>query len=245
LAYDLTPQEEIQIAGLSSSTHDWQTKLAARLHAGHAHPRVGLLARYAWPSSLAKLFAPSRLAFAAALIGLIVFGVRDYRQAIFFSGQVSEKSADIHRLEGEVVRQKSQIGELSTKLDKLSAPGKAAAPQRSADAEAPSLTLNPGLTRGRGELKRLADPRGAGMVKISLRVADFPEGMLREELLTVDQRRVWAQELRPSDAEKNGRSLVLMIPPYLLTPDDYQIILSRKLPTGTEEVASYVFRVTR
>jgi len=245
LTYDLTPQEEAQIAGLSSSTDEWQKKLAAQLHDAQAHSGVRFPDRRGRPFWGANLLAPARLALAAALMGLIVLGVRDYRQAIFSSSQVSEKSADIQRLHVEVLQQNSQIGDLNTKLDQLSAPGKAAAPQRSANAEVPTLTLNPGLTRGRGEMKRLADPRGAEMVKIGLHVADFPEGVLREELQTVDQRQIWAQELRPSDAEKKVGTLVLVIPPYLLTPDDYQIILSRKLPTGTEEVASYVFRVTR
>jgi hypothetical protein len=245
LALDLTPQEEAQIASLSSSTEAWQTKLAGRLHREQGQPRAGSLTRYGFTLSRATMLTSARLAIAAAVVGLIVLGVRDYRQLSYFSSQINEKSSDIQRLELEVKQQKSKVDELSAKLGEQTGPRRNAPAQRSMEGEIASVTLTPGLTRGSGEMKRLANPLGAELVKISLRVAEIPEGELREELLTVDRRQIWAQESLPSVAEKNSKSLVLMIPPYLLTPDDYQITLSRKSSSGIEEVASYVFRVTR
>jgi hypothetical protein len=68
---------------------------------------------------------------------------------------------------------------------------------------------------------------------------------MREELLNFDRRRIWSQELKASAAETKSGSVTLLVPSYLLTPDDYLIKLSRETPDKSEEVATYSFRVPR
>ena len=94
-------------------------------------------------------------------------------------------------------------------------------------------------------MKRLFVPAGAELVRITLHVPDAPDGAMREELLNFDRRRIWSQELKTSAAEMKSGSLTLLVPAYLLTPDDYLIKLSRETPDKPEEVATYSFRVPR
>jgi hypothetical protein len=74
---------------------------------------------------------------------------------------------------------------------------------------------------------------------------NVPDGILREELFTADHQLKWSQELRPPDSAGKSRSVSLFIPAYLLTPEDYQIVVQLKADSSTEEIASYSFRVSR
>jgi len=65
------------------------------------------------------------------------------------------------------------------------------------------------------------------------------------ELQTVDGKKLWSQEMQPSGAESKSGSLTLFIPANLLAPDDYLIVLSHSMPEGSEELATYSFRVPR
>jgi len=94
-------------------------------------------------------------------------------------------------------------------------------------------------------MKRLSVPVGTDVARITLHVPESPDGVMREELLNFDRQKIWSQELRPSDAERTSKSLTLLVPAYLLTPDDYLIKLSREMPDRPEEVATYSFRVPR
>jgi len=166
----------------------------------------------------------------------------------------------MRRLELDGEQQKGQIAELSrqqgTEQSALSAAeapsvSQAAASDRVASlARSAALTLDAGLTRGSGEMKRLTIPAGAEFARIVLHTPETPvsmktDGVMHEELLTVDRRKLWSQELKPSAAENSSSSLSLLIPAYLLTPDDYVIVLSREADNGVEEIASYSFRVPR
>ena len=238
---ELTPQEEAQIASLASSTTAWQTKVAVRLQGIQAVSPAGSAPKPGWSSSMVAFLTPSRLALVAALAALILLGIGDYRLTGRLSSQSLQASADVNRLQRDVDLERAQIAELTAQLNKP-APS---APQPVQEANVASLTLDSGLSRGTGEMKRLSVPSGAGIVRITLHSTGNPDGVMREELLTVDRRKIWSQELRPSDAERKSGSLTLLIPAYLLTPEDYLIVLSRELPDGPEQVATYSFRVPR
>jgi len=257
---ELTPQEEAQIAALSSSSPAWQMRLAAKLQSGDAQPPAEHAARFPRFAPAIAFFAPSRVALAAALIAAVILGVQDYRLQEHLSGQSLQTSAEMRRLELDGEQQKGQIAELSrqqgTEQSALSAAeapsvSQAAASDRVASlARSAALTLDAGLTRGSGEMKRLTIPAGAEFARIVLHTPETPvsmktDGVMHEELLTVDRRKLWSQELKPSAAENSSSSLSLLIPAYLLTPDDYVIVLSREADNGVEEIASYSFRVPR
>ncbi len=40
-------------------------------------------------------------------------------------------------------------------------------------------------------------------------------------------------------------NLSILIPAYILTPNDYQIVLSKESDGGMERIATYTFRVSR
>lgn len=245
LAAELTPQEEAQISNLSSSTSAWRSSMAASLQDAQEDLRIAHTPIGRRPSAFAALFSPFRLAFAAAIIGLIALGIRDYLRSARVSGQPVATTAGASSFEEEVRRQKAQIAELTAQLSRSGTAGSASGPHQIDELGAVSLSLDSGLTRGNGAMKRIAIPAEAEVVRIAVHISSFPEGVLHEELLTIDRRPKWSQELRPSDAEKRSGSLTLLLPAYLLTPDDYLIVLSRELPSGHEEMATYVFRVTR
>ena len=71
----LTPEEETKIAGLRSSTSEWQGTLAARLS---SRVVLDLTKRIPQPdgkpSRLAAFLSPRRLAFTAAVAALLIFG---------------------------------------------------------------------------------------------------------------------------------------------------------------------------
>lgn len=244
-AGELTPQEEAQIANLSSSTSGWRSSMAARLHGDQDAVRIAPAPASRWRSGFASFFSPFRLAFAAAIIGLIVLGLRDYLRSALDANQGFTTNAGVSRLEEEVRRQKAQIDELTAELNK---PGDATVGSSLKQAEevaAVSLTLDSSLTRGPGSMNRLAIPPGAEIVRIAVPMSAIPEGVIHEELLTVERRRKWSQEMQASDGEKKSGRLTLLVPAYLLTPDDYLIVLSRESPKGLEEIATRVFRVSR
>jgi negative regulator of sigma E activity len=257
---ELTPQEEAQIAALSSSSHDWQMRLAAKLQSGEAQSPAERAARSSRFAPAIAFFAPSRMALAAALIAAVILGVQDYRLQENLFDQSLQTSAAMRRLELDGEQQKGQIAELSQQQGTQQT-GRSAAEAPSVSQTAASdrvasltrfasLTLDTGLTRGSGQMKRLTIPAGAAFARIVLHTPKTPEsmktdGVMHEELLTVDRRKLWSQELKPSAAEGSTSTLSLLIPAYLLTPDDYVIVLSREADNGVEEVASYSFRVPR
>jgi hypothetical protein len=143
------------------------------------------------------------------------------------------------------LQQSAQIAELTAGLRKSSTPATAPEPQPTGNSQIASLSLDPGLTRGIVGLKRLTIPRGTDIAKITLRLLETPDGALREDLTTAEGQRKWSQELSPPESEKKTNSLSLLVPAYLLTPNDYQIVLSQQAPGGFERFATYTFRVTR
>jgi len=244
-AHDLTPEEERRITDLSSSTTDWQERLAVKIHDTQNLLPLVSPPKYRSPLLLRSLLAPWRLAFGGALIGLIMLGVRDYRRIAYLSAQNLEATAQIRHLEQSVLQQSTQIAQLTAESRRSSTPATASEPQTTGNVQIASLVLDPGLTRGIGELKRLAVPRGTDIAKITLRLEELPDGLLREDLVTADGETKWTQELRPSESQRKTNSLSLVLPVYILTPNDYQIVLSRQAPGGFERFATYTFRVTR
>lgn len=246
---DLTPQEEAQIAALSSSSPEWQMRLAARLRGGEADAQVERPARSPRFSAVMTFFTPSRMAFAATLIAAVVLGLQDYHLQERLADNSVQTSSEMHRLDSDGAQPKTGVAESISQ--------KSAQPDQAAPAPAlplartsepdhmATLTLESGLTRGAGEMKRLTLSPGAEVVRITLHTPEAAGGVMHEELLTVDRRKVWSQELEPSEAESRASKLQLLVPAYLLTPDDYIIVLSREAANGVEEVASYSFRVPR
>jgi hypothetical protein len=244
-ADELTSEEETILAGLPSSNTAWQGRLAVRLQDTKAPLPVLSAPKDRSPSFPGIFLAPWQLAFAAAIIGLILLGLRDHRQTAYLSAQNHQATAEIQRLKQSSLQQSAQIAELTAGLRKSSTPATAPEPQPTGNSQIASLSLDPGLTRGIVGLKRLTIPRGTDIAKITLRLLETPDGALREDLTTAEGQRKWSQELSPPESEKKTNSLSLLVPAYLLTPNDYQIVLSQQAPGGFERFATYTFRVTR
>jgi len=248
LSAELTPQEEEQIGALSSSSADWQMRLAAKLQSGGADAQTVGPGRHPWFAAAVALFTPSRMALAAAFMAAVVLGTQDYRLQDHLADHAQRTAAEIHRLELNSDQQQAQIAELTAQHATPAATASPVAQLAERDSIAslsPSVTLDAGLTRGSGEMKRLRIPASAQFVRITLHARQSTEGIVREELLTVDGRKLWAQELQPSEAESKAGSLSLLIPTYLLSPDDYIVRLSHQAAGGSEQIASYSFRVPR
>lgn len=245
LTHDPTPDEERRIADLSSSTTDWQQRLAVKIRDTQILVPLVSTPEYRSPLLLWSLPAPWRLAFAGAVIGLITLGIRDYRRIAYLSAQNLEATAQIRHLEQSVLQRNRQIAQLTAEPTSSSTPGTASEPHPIGNVEIASLVLDQGLTRGIGGLKRLTIPRGAYLAKITLRLQENPDGVVRADLITAEGQKKWSQEMHPSESEKRTNSLSLVVPVYLLTPNDYQIVLSRQSPDGFLRFATYTFRVNR
>jgi hypothetical protein len=228
-ADELTAEEETIIANLPSAHTAWQGRLAVKLEDTQTPLPVHSPAKERSPSFPGSLLAPWPLAFAAAIFGLILLGLQDYRQTAYLSAQNHQASAEIQRLQQSILQQNKQIAELSAGLRKASAPATVPEPQPTGEVQVASLSLDPGLTRGIVGLKRLT----------------IPDGAIREDLVTADGEKKWSQELSPPESAKTTNNLSLLVPAYLLTPDDYQIVLSRQSSDGVERFATYTFRVSR
>lgn len=241
LTGECTYPEEARIAGLDSATSQWQGNLAGRLSGGA--PASLANARLVSPPPTPR---PWRLAFAGAIIGLILLGVRDYRRTVYFSAQNLQATAEVQRLKQSNLQQKTQIAELTAGFRKPSTPAAAPQPHPTGNSlMAAALVLDPGLTRGIGSLKRLTVPQGTDVAKLTLRLLETPDGVVREDLVTAGGQKKWSQELSPPPSEMKTSSLSLWLPVSLLTPNDYQIVLSRQSADGFERFATYTFRVTR
>ena len=244
-ANELTPEEEAIIANLPSSTAAWQGRLAAKLQDAQAQLPVLSPPKDRSRSFLGRLLAPWQLAFAAAIIGLILLGLRDHRRTAGLTTRNQQATAEIQRLRQSILQKNTQIAQLTAGLRKSSTPATAPEPPPTGNVQIASLSLDPGLTRGIVGLKRLTIPRGADIAKITLRLSENPDGVVREDLVTAEGQKKWSQELSPPDSEKKINRLSLLLPVYLLTPNDYQIVLSRQTSDGFERFATYTFRVIR
>jgi hypothetical protein len=242
---ELTPQEEAQIASLSSATPGWQTQLAAQLSRTQAPNSLPPSARSRWiPAFLGSAFLP-RAAFALALAAAVGLGIRDYTLSARLSSQSHQAGADLQRLQKNVLEQSAQIAVLTAQLNVPAKPADHNATRSDEETRIASLALDTGLTRGAGETKRLSIPAGASIVRVFLHIAEVPPGVIHEELQTVEGKKLWSQEMQPSGAESKSGSLTLFVPASLLAPDDYLIVLSHAMPEGPEELATYSFRVPR
>ena len=243
-ADELTPEEETMIADLPSSTTAWQGRLVAKLQDAQAPLPTHTPPKDRSTSFPGKFLAPWRLAFAAAVIGLILLGLRDHRRTADLIIQNHQTTAEIQRLNQSIVQQNTRIAELTAESRRASTPATSPEPQPTGNVQIASLLLEPGLTRGIAGLKRLTVPRGTDFAKITLSLLESPDGVVREDLVTADGQKKWSQELTPPESEKKTNRLSLLLPVYLLTPNDYQIVLSRQKPDGFERFATYNFRVT-
>jgi hypothetical protein len=244
-ADELTSEEETIIANLPSSRTAWHRRLAVKLEDTQASLPVFSPPKDRSPSFPGSLLARWRLAFAASIIGLILLGLRDYQRTAYLSAQHRQAAAEIQRLQQSILQQSTQIAELTAGLKKSSTPATAPEPQPTGNVQIASLSLDPGLTRGIVGLKRLTIPRGTDIAKITLHLLETPDGAIREDLITAEGQKKWSQELSPPESEKKTNSLTLLVPAYLLTPNDYQIALSRQSSDGFERFATYTFRVIR
>jgi hypothetical protein len=244
-ANELTPEEEAMIANLPSATTAWQGRLAAKLQGAQAPLQVLSSPKDRSPSFVRSLLAPWRLAVAAAIIGLILLGLRDHRQTADLITRNQQATAEIQQLKQSILEQNTQIAQLTAESRKSITLAPAPQPQSTDHMQIASLVLDPGLTRGIASLKHLTIPAGTNLAKITLRLPENPDGALREELVTADGQKKWSQELSPPQSENKTNSLSLWLPVYLLIPNDYQIVLSRQTSDGFERFATYTFRVTR
>jgi hypothetical protein len=159
------------------------------------------------------------------------------------SVQKLQATGDVQHPEQSAVPPSARVAELTAETRESGAAATASRP--SGHAEIASLVLEPGITRGVGELKRLRVAEGTEVAKITLRLEESPDSAVREELVTAEGEMKWSQEVQPSEAEKRARRLLVLLPASLLARDDYQIVLSRQSADGFERFASYSFRVIR
>lgn len=107
-----------------------------------------------------------------------------------------------------------------------------------------AFTLTPGLTRGESEgLKKISLQPGMREARIRLDLPEAGYRSYRVAVKTVDGREILQRQgLR----DVGGKFVQLNIAATLLSPDDYQILLSGTPPSGeTEEISRYHFRVLR
>ena len=108
-----------------------------------------------------------------------------------------------------------------------------------------AVVLTPGLTRGNGEIKKIALPSGTDTVELQLQIASADQYQSYRALLQTTE----AVEKHKADnlkATTIGTSVVvpLRITAELLTRGDYYVKLSGLTPSGEyEDVGRYSFRV--
>jgi hypothetical protein len=249
-AIELTPQEENRIASLQSSSLPWQRELISTLCQTEPVAPVEAPDKERWWSRLRKTLSPLSLAFAASLAGLVALGVTDYRLAANLSTERTQAEVEISRLQTNLARQNPHASDATSNLNGTfqlqysSPPPSPAAPPHSVNASPIAyLSLNSGMTRGPGQLSRIAIPPGTEIVKITVQVPNIPHGTLQEQLLTADGNRIWSQTLEPSATELHTQVLSIFLPSYLLKPNDYQIVISRESADGIDRLGSRPFRV--
>ena len=227
-----TPEEANIIAHLSSSTRPWQEQLAARLH----HPSIPVQGPVpvggCSPSMADRLLGPWQLSFAAAIVGLVLLGLRDYQQIAGLVRQNHQANAEIARLQQNASLADARTPGSAIETRKTTAMAKTTEPAPRSNLQIASLTLQPGQVRGIIPLHVLAVPRGSDLARITLRLEAVPEGVVREELLDSNGEVKWNQELQPSEVEKNSDRLVLVLPGYILSPGDYQMRVSHRTPSS-------------
>jgi hypothetical protein len=249
LTSQLTPQEQAQMARLGSVNHGWQRDLARNLSTCgrvSAYPAEAQLVGP--PSEPPRRRVGSWPVYAVGtviLIGFVLLGVLGYRRMVSLSGRDFRASEDIHQPDQSVASPGARVTELAAETKEAGAGAGAPEPRPAGNAQVASLVLEPGLTRGIGELKRLTVPQGASVARVTLRLEETPDAAVREELVTAEGEMKWSQEVRPSASDKRGHRLLLLLPASLLMRDDYQIVLSRQSPDGFERFATYTFRVIR
>lgn len=242
LTDELNPEEEHLIAHLTSSTPEWQRRFARRL-CGAEVPKASTTLGNRWRSFLDVIRRFSVPALAAALILLILGGLRAGQWKKRSDVQIAQATANAERLLRENTEQRLRISELSAQLERSNT--QVASTGQHAEGFSASLVLEPKLTRGAGEVNRLRLPPRAEFVSVTLRFSQIPSEVLREELFTSDRQLVWSQESRGSaDELKNGK-LLLLVPAHVLDIGDYQLIVSRQSAGQFEELATYTFRVAR
>ena len=109
------------------------------------------------------------------------------------------------------------------------------------------FSLSPSLIRGPGsELKRISVPAdGRVLLRLELGVDNYTT--YRATLQTVEGRKPFTLSNLHSLGDGTEKAVALILPAARLAPgNDYQILLSGKLPTGAyEEVGTYNFRVVK
>lgn len=160
--------------------------------------------------------------------------------------QLASERLRNEQLSAELLRQQELLAEESRKLQLAqeqhqSIPTLRPASQSTA-ATFVALTLTPGLARDSGELKKISVPPNTREVRIRLDLPESDYRFYRTVLRTVEGREVWSRQR----LQATGRKFVLtIIPAELLSPDDYQILLSGVKRSGeSEEISNYYFRVS-
>jgi hypothetical protein len=242
-ADELKPLEEDLIAGLASSTPEWQRRFALGLRDGQFPEKASPPPGYRWRTVLGAVLRPSYLALAASLILLFVLGIRIGRWKERSDAQIAQANAVVERLRQELAQQQSRNFQLTSQLGSANAPD--ASTEHYAKGLAAFWVLEPELARGTGGQNRLKLPADSQFISIMLRFTQLPSKVLRVELVTIDRKPIWSQESEASADELKSGNLFLMIPAHLLAPGDYQIVVSRQSSDGLEELATYTFRVAR
>jgi hypothetical protein len=227
LADDEDPVEDRFVASLKSSQPAWQENLAERLAAPEREmrPEAGMVAKakFGWFSMRWRFAAVCM----AALLGLGVFWMVNQRQ-----------HRDLAAPRVSMVANPAKVSPPSTGADlpkQIEPPAVLVA----------SLILEPGLTRGSDRIPVLELANEIKSVSVTLLFLDAPPEKLRVELLNSKRESVWTRNVDVTDAQVSRRRVKVSIPASVMRSDDYQILANERGEGGTENVASYSYRVKR
>jgi hypothetical protein len=262
LSDEASDNEESALTSLGSARPEAQRRIAERLrlsqvNRGSYDEHVLWRKARTWPrftrrsvwSILDSSFFRRGVAGAVLACAFVAFCwlyVRNrHLNAELVSRRTDRSALEIAHINQELAQQKERTAQLMAQLEAQKTQSKVQEHPQSSTRIVP-LVLNAGLTREVGGEARLTIPPSTHFVEITLRTSEPLTGMLREELVGSDGRTIWSQELSVSKLERQRNRIVIMLPAYLLNPNDYRIRLARRSDSETTEViATYPFRVSQ
>jgi hypothetical protein len=150
---------------------------------------------------------------------------------------------DETRLQGQVGRLATEVGQLQTRLeqsqqDRLT-PRDAATP-------ATTFVLSAPLVRSDGSLNRIVVPAGAEVIRLRLELPGQDYRTYRAVLYDAEAEELWSQSKLTAESRGGRRSITVVVPSQVLPRGDYQLQLSGAAERGAQEViATYGLRVIR
>jgi hypothetical protein len=203
------------------------------------------------PTPAGRWIPPVWMAAAAAVVALLVAG------NIWFAFRGSRIQAELDRvlaqqrlarqdetrLQGQVSRLATEVGQLQTRLeqsqqDRLT-PRDAATP-------ATTFVLSAPLVRSDGSLNRIVVPAGAEVIRLRLELPGQDYRTYRAVLYDAEAEELWSQSKLTAESRGGRRSITVVVPSQVLPRGDYQLQLSGAAERGAQEViATYGLRVIR